>query len=135
MGTKYSPILKDVLSKSCIDKETLYGEFLKSVRRKGRVEDLAIAKALDIPMDDDVQINQSKTGITGWPLVSLLLGGGGLSAWLISSLASSPLPSLVPSPSQGVDAPAVQVEMFYRDPEKGLIPIPGAADPAGGAVP
>ena len=65
MGTKYSPILKDVLSKSCIDKETLYGEFLKSVRRKGRVEDLAIAKALDIPMDDDVQINQSKTGITG----------------------------------------------------------------------
>lgn len=129
MAAKYSPVIK-----TCLDKETLYGEFLKSMRRKGRVEDLAIAKALDIPMDDDVQINQSRTGITGWPLVSLLLGGGGLSAWLISSLMTSSIhPQLVDPPA--VDSPAVQVELFYRDPERGLIPIPGAADPAGGTVP
>ena len=137
MGSRYSPILSEAASKSSIDKESLYGEFLKSIRRKGRIESLAISKALDLPVEDEVQI---KTGITGWPLVALLLGGSGMASWLISSLMvsssqPSPAQSTVPSLPQESQSSQVQVELFYDDPERGLVPIPGAADPLGGLVP
>ena len=66
-----------------IDKSQLHPMFEKSLRRSERLSDLATRKALDLPLDDDMQIITNHTrqgfGLIGTLLLStaLLAGGGG----------------------------------------------------------
>ena len=125
----------DVIGKTVLDKNSLYGEYLKGASRKSRMEDKAIAKALDIPLDDEVNINQTSFGLSGWHLVAL----AGILGYLLLQGHIYP-PSALQSPRSevsppGISVPDVQVDLWYNDPELGLVPIPGAAGPDGGDVP
>lgn len=62
-----------------IDKQQLYGAFTKSHQRQQRLSEMATRKALDLPLDDDVNITQTTTN-HGPNLVSLLVLAGGLLA-------------------------------------------------------
>ncbi|ANS03331.1 hypothetical protein [uncultured Mediterranean phage uvDeep-CGR2-KM19-C37] len=59
----------DKLVNSVIDqKEQLYGRFLASAKRRDKIHEKAIHKALDLPLDDDVNvtnINQRGLGLLG----------------------------------------------------------------------
>ena len=125
----------DVIGKTVLDKNSLYGEFLKGESRKSKMEDKAIAKALDIPLDDEVNINQTSFGLSGWHIVALtgVLGYLFLQGHLYHpSVVQNPRPEVQPP---GISVPDVQVDLWYNDPELGLVPIPGAAGPDGGDVP
>ena len=69
-----------------IDKTKLYRTFEKSLRRSERLNDLATRKALDLPLDEDMQIitNNTRQGLSmaGMLLLSaVMLTGGGGAAW------------------------------------------------------
>ena len=74
-----------------IDKTKLYPMFEKSLRRNERLTDLATRKALDLPLDDDMQIITNNTrqglGAIGTLLVSavMLTGGGGAAFGLLAA--------------------------------------------------
>lgn len=74
-----------------IDKSQLYATFEKSRQRRERLADLATRKALDLPVDDDMQINNHTSyqglGRLGAVVLSLaMLAGGGGSALGIAGL-------------------------------------------------
>ena len=67
-----------------IDKDQLYGAFNKSHQRREKLADLATRKALDLPVEDDMQITTNTTyqglGRCGSLLLALAMlasGGGG----------------------------------------------------------
>jgi hypothetical protein len=64
-----------------IDKEQLYGEWLKSTRWQDKLFRKAAHKSLDIP-DDDVQINANRfqSGVNPWIAVAAILASGALGA-------------------------------------------------------
>lgn len=62
-----------------IDKQQLYGQFLQSHQRQQRLSEMATRKALDLPLDDDVNITQTTTN-HGPNFASLLVLAGGLLA-------------------------------------------------------
>lgn len=80
-----------------IDKVKLYPTYLKSQERAAKLREEAVRKHLDLPMEDDVNINQH--GITGKHLVALagivLLG---LLGWRVIEPGEA-LPPVLPSPA------------------------------------
>ena len=64
-----------------IDKDQLYATFNKSSERRDKLADLATRKALDLPVEDDMQINTSTTyqglGRCGSLLLALAMLAGG----------------------------------------------------------
>ena len=109
-----------------IDKHQLYGAFLQSHERQQRLSDLATRKALDLPLDDDVNITQTTTNHAP-SLASLLVLAGGLLAGgtgigiglpTILEALSSADPSPVPAIEQqaAVPAPASEYRVtFYAE--------------------
>jgi len=95
-----------------LDKEALYGQFLASFQRREKLADLATRKALNLPVEDDVNITTTHNGI-GWRhlvgivLMLLLSGtlGGGLTA-LLGSLGHNASGSLPAAAAPGNSAPA-----------------------------
>lgn len=70
-----------------IDKETLYGEWIKGERARQNMNRRAVEKAMDLPPEDDVQITNTTTGITlkhllGIAAIVAAAGGIGLLAVL-----------------------------------------------------
>jgi len=63
-----------------IDKQQLYGHFQQSHDRRERLADTITRKALDIPMDDDVNITTTNHGsspfVTALAVVGMLATGG-----------------------------------------------------------
>ncbi|NIO42219.1 MAG: hypothetical protein GTO41_19945 [Burkholderiales bacterium] len=76
-----------------LDKKTLYGTFLKSMEDKRKLNQMAIAKALDLPLGEDVQVDNSRhyaglgTMASAVLAFSLLLGGASAGALAYSFLA------------------------------------------------
>lgn len=66
-----------------IDKSQLYGMFQRSLKRSEKLTDLATRKALDLPLDDEMQIitNHTHRGLGRWATLllslAMLAGGGG----------------------------------------------------------
>ncbi len=66
-----------------IDKSQLYGMFQRSLKRSEKLNDLATRKALDLPLDDEMQIitNHTHRGLGRWGTLllslAMLAGGGG----------------------------------------------------------
>ena len=92
-----------------INKTQLYPMFEKSLRRSERLGDLATRKALDLPLDDDMQIitnhTRSGLGMTGTLLVSvamLISGSAGgvalMNAWPSGEAASGNVDPQAASP-------------------------------------
>ncbi len=99
-----------------IDKNELYGQFDSSHKRRQRLAELATRKALDLPLDDDMNIINNRQGASmmGTALLSaaLLLGGGGLGVG-IAGLAGM----------GGADKPASPVVPAMK-PDSGPAPTP-----------
>ena len=73
---------------NAIDKKQLYGRFNQSRERAEKTNDLAVRKALDLPLGDDVNIT-TRNGISGWAMAGLLavatagsVGGAGLIGYM-----------------------------------------------------
>jgi hypothetical protein len=86
-----------------IDKSQLYATFEKSHERQQKLTDMATRKALDLPLEDDVQITTNTThhGISwlGAALLSAtLLAGGGGAALGLMSLFGALCPSVPSTP-------------------------------------
>jgi hypothetical protein len=78
-----------------VAKDSLYGNYLKSKRKKERIFNNAAAMALDVPVDDeDVNINVNKQTGFGWKellvLTVGLLGTAGLAAYVFGPLQTVP---------------------------------------------
>ena len=62
-----------------IDKESLYGRYLEAEDWRDKLHKKLAHKSLDIPLDDTMNINQTRSGIT-WKELAVLaataLGGG-----------------------------------------------------------
>lgn len=62
-----------------IDKDFLYGKYQEAADWRSRLHKKLAHKSLDIPEDDDLRVEQNKTGIT-WRELAVLaaagLGGG-----------------------------------------------------------
>lgn len=81
-----------------IDPQALYGEFIKSSKRKAGLQEAITRKSLNLPAaDDDMQINVSN-GLSGWQLVAAI----GL---LVAGIAGGYYAS-----QQQAVAPPVQIE-------------------------
>ena len=83
-----------------IDKANLYQTFHNSLRRSQRLSDLATRKALDLPLDDDMQIITNNTrhglGLVGTLALSgmlLLSGAAGGFALLRTTVPTTPAPA------------------------------------------
>lgn len=106
-----------------LNKEALYGNFLKSYDRRERLADLATRKALDLPVEDEVNINtttnnQGSHWLTTLLMAgSLLLGGGGLTAGLGTALGwFAQGPTAAPrSASAPPSAQEYRVEFFTEE--------------------
>ncbi len=91
-----------------IDKHQLYGRFVKSWERREKLADLATRKALDLPMDDEMNITTTNRGVGLLPAAvvsaALLLAGGGMTLGLVK-LLDRPQPAQVPASGSHVAAP------------------------------
>lgn len=82
-----------------VDKQTLYGEFERRQKWRENLAKKGAHKALDIPLDDDMNMNV-RNGI-GWKellvIFGFILGTGGLTGWLLSQQQEPPaLPEAPP---------------------------------------
>jgi len=137
---RYNPLTlaaAEVVRTCGIDESRLYDVFATSIEDTRKLESKAIHKALNLPMAEDVNINQSRTGISGPWLATALAAVGvpalATAAYLAYQLAGSNAPETPPAAPTGEGA--VKVQLYYDDPVKGLVPIQGAADQAGGEIP
>ncbi len=103
----------DKLADASIDlKEKCYGRFLASATRRDKIHDKAIHKALDLPLDDDVNvtnINHRGQGLLG------VLGAMGLAAAMTAGgmkYFQPPIPTAPP-----VEPVEVEIEV-WSDGEK-----------------
>jgi len=90
------------------DKKYLYGEFFKPLRWKQRLAEKLAHKSLDIPMDDDMNITQTRNG-WGWKELAVL-SGLGLGAYGFTQIA----------PTVPVQPPAVTAPHKDRDTTRGI---------------
>ncbi len=75
-----------------LDKDQLYGLFHRSAESRSRLHDMATRKALDLPMDDEVNVTTNTThngpslwGLAGVMAATLLTGAAvGAGAFLFS---------------------------------------------------
>ena len=88
-----------------LSKRELYGTFMESRERRERLADMATRKALDLPLDDDVNITNTTTH-NGLPWAQLaLLVGGTLAGGTGLGLA---LPALLGSLERGAPPPEIR---------------------------
>lgn len=105
-----------------IDKSQLHPMFEKSLRRSERLSDLATRKALDLPLDDDMQIITNNTrqgfGLIGTLLLSAaMLTGGAASGFALMS-ALSPNGDMNPQVSSSLpEAQEFKVTFWTDDGE------------------
>jgi len=86
------------------NKERLYGEYLGHERWRSSLHRRACHKALDIPTDEDVNINNSRTGIGLKEILAIgMLGTGGIGLMqlpaILTALSGADPPPIV----EGVD--------------------------------
>lgn len=97
-----------------VDPKELYPTYYRAMERNNQLQDDITRKALDVPRQDDMQVTTNK-GMSGWALVTLLLGGGGIlsaAALVGASMLRQPAP-----PTQPADS-AYEVQFFdqHGDP-------------------
>lgn len=81
-----------------LDKEQLYGEYLKDFRRKARMSEQLARKSLDLPDNDEMQNVGNKTTVgMGWRelgLVGVLTAAAGIGGNLLANReAKAPEPT------------------------------------------
>ena len=108
-----------------IDKTQLYQMFEKSLRRNQRLGDLSARKALDLPLDDDMQIitnnSRSGLGIAGTLLLSagMLISGtaGGFALMHQWNRAASEDANANAQPSQLPESQEFKITFWTEDGE------------------
>ena len=99
------------------DKEYLYGEFQRRQRWRDRLAQKLAYKAVDIPEDEDVNVNvQNGIGWKGMAVIAGALLGGG---WLVAAALQSP--TSPPAPMSPADS---EYEVRFYDSQGRLIEIP-----------
>ena len=101
----------DKLVDSVIDqKEKLYGRFLESAKRRDRIHEKAICKALDLPLEDDVNVtNISHRGQGLLGIFGAMVAAAGITA---AGMKYFELPTAPP-----IEPAAVEIEV-WSDGEK-----------------
>jgi len=103
-----------------IDKTQLYPTFDKSLRRSQRLADLATRKALDLPLDDEMQIitNHTRTGLGRGAALLLSLamlatgGGAALGTFGLLEGFGNRRPEARPETARGDEAPLPPAQEF-----------------------
>jgi hypothetical protein len=104
-------------------KEYLYGRYQRGEDWWNRLHKKAAHKALDIPMDEDLHVNNSRNG-WGWREL-LVLGGLALAGWMLyQQQTSTPQPG-TPPPQAPADS---EYEVRFYDAAGNLIDIPNVAE-------
>lgn len=101
-----------------LDQEALYGEWLRGTRWRDRLHKQAAHKALNVPLEDDMIVDNSKRGM-GWKelavIVAGLMGTGGIAAAVLNQ---DPAPIVAPAPAPPATAEgAARVRVFWGDRE------------------
>ena len=99
-----------------IDKESLYGRYNEAEDWRSKLHKKLAHKSLDIPLDDEMNINQTKTGMT-WKELAIIAAAGIGGGYVYTN-------------ERGVDPPVVQqpvdseYEVRFYDSSGNLIDIP-----------
>ena len=105
------------------DKNYLYGEFQRGQRWRDRLAAKLAHKAVDIPEDEDVNLNVQNSHGTGWKelvaIAGLLFCGG----WLAKNAFKPPAvpPAVPPAATSPADS---EYEVRFYDAQGQLIEIP-----------
>lgn len=101
------------------DKDYLYGEFQRGQRWRDRLASKLAHKAVDIPEDEDVNLNvQNGIGWKGLAVIAGALLGGG---WLLKDTVAPPqppAPAVVPAPADS------EYEVRFYDASGNVIDVP-----------
>lgn len=101
------------------DKDYLYGEFQRGQRWRDRLAAKLAHKAVDIPEDEDVNLNVQNSHGIGWKGLAVIAGALLGGAWLAKD-AFKP-PTLPPAATSPVDS---EYEVRFYDAQGQLIEIP-----------
>lgn len=115
-------IKSDIESGSIPDKGHLYGRFLEWESWRNSLSKKLAHKALDIMPDDDMNINQTRTGM-GWKelgIIAAMIGGVGFGAYQLGTPDSVPQPA-VTQPNQLSDS---EYEVRFFDAQGNPITVP-----------
>jgi hypothetical protein len=107
---------KDKAAAGAIDENFLYGAFHKDVERRNKIQGMAVRKALNLPLDDEVNNvgNRYSWGVPGW-VTALLVLLGMAAPWLGVAIWKMITHPAVTSPPPGKD----------MDTKYDLVPLPG----------
>jgi len=112
---------------SGVDKQLLYGEYLKGVTRQNRLYDKATHKALDVAEDDmgfNQEIDRSNRGISWKELAVLALGGlGAYGLWSYNQ--EDKVPIVPPAQVAPIDS---EYDVRFYDSEGNLIDVPHVSE-------
>lgn len=111
-------------SKDMPDKKYLYGNYQESDDWRQRLHRKLAHKSLDIGMDDDVNVDNSRVGL-GWKELAVIAGMllGGTAIWKFGDKGVSQQPVVVPSVPQQQYSPPIDSEYEVRFYDKDGNPI------------
>jgi hypothetical protein len=99
-----------------IDKQSLYGRYNESEDWRTKLHKKLAHKSLDIPLDDDMNINQTKTGMT-WKELAIIAAAGIGGGYVYTNERDADPPVV----QQPVDS---EYEIRFYDSSGNLIDIP-----------
>lgn len=119
------------------NKDKLYGKFYSSVERKNKLHDLAVTQALDLPVDDELNIDQTnsrntvnhhyhKKGSSTWllgVLIPLSLMAGMLFSLFMTQLFSSK-EEVNKRTEEIIVKEKKEGQLVIRDPDGNIISLP-----------
>ncbi len=102
-----------------VDKDVLYGRFQKHVDKNQRLQRMGVAKALDIPWEEDGVNIKTVSGINGWQLMGIvgLVLTAGVLFWKPSVLGTPPPPATTQT-APPMEAQKYRVSFWGEDGEE-----------------
>lgn len=108
-----------------VDKESLYGEVIRQSRWKDDLHKKAAHKALDIPEDDDMNVDNSRTGIGAWGAIGIAAMAGLPPTILAAVLAWNALkPESKPEHKVEVEPVKSEFDVIHYDQHGNVIDVP-----------
>ena len=98
-----------------IDKDALYGKFQEAEDWRNSLHKKLAHKSLDIPIDDEMNINQTKSGMT-WKELAIIAAAGLGGGYIYTNQQELPPVS--------VEVPDSEYEIRFYDSSGNLIDIP-----------
>jgi len=120
-----------------LDQEALFGIYTRSEDRKARLNDRVLHKAFNIPLPEDVNVDQRKYGVGAGGLLALALGLGipgaavlGGATWLAGKYMDSQKQSAQAPPTSTVKPLTQKLRVVVDGEEITVVPVESTSEGA-----